>query len=75
MEDRWCAVHRNAAAVETTDSDFWGHNSALLRAADFTALGKRFDRDVVALTQLASVANTYFLVLEGQDRLTEQSVT
>jgi outer membrane protein, multidrug efflux system len=49
--------------------DFWGHNSALLRAADFTAVGKRFDREVVALTQLASVANTYFLILEGQDRL------
>jgi len=49
--------------------DFWGHNSALLRAADFTAVGKRFDREVVALTQLASVADTYFLILEGQDRL------
>jgi NodT family efflux transporter outer membrane factor (OMF) lipoprotein len=49
--------------------DFWGHNRALVRAADFTAVGKRFDRDVVALTQLASVANTYFLILEGQDRL------
>lgn len=49
--------------------DFWGHNRALLRAADYTAVGKRFDRDVVALTQLASVANTFFLMLEGQDRL------
>jgi len=49
--------------------DFWGHNAALLRAADFTAVGKRFDREVVTLTQLASVANTYFLILEGQDRL------
>lgn len=49
--------------------DFWGHNRALLRAADYTAVGKRFDREVVALTQLASVANTYFLILEGQDRL------
>jgi len=49
--------------------DFWGHNAALLRAADFTAVGKRFDREVVALTQLASVANSYFLILEGQDRL------
>jgi outer membrane protein, multidrug efflux system len=40
-----------------------------VRAADFTAVGKRFDRDVVTLTQLASVTNTYFLILEGQDRL------
>jgi outer membrane protein, multidrug efflux system len=49
--------------------DFWGHNAALLRAADFTALGMRFNREVVTLTQLAGVANTYFLILEGQDRL------
>jgi outer membrane protein, multidrug efflux system len=49
--------------------DFWGHNRALLRAADYTALGMRFAREVVALTQLATIANTYFAVLEAQDRL------
>jgi NodT family efflux transporter outer membrane factor (OMF) lipoprotein len=49
--------------------DFWGHNRALTRAAEETAVASRFNREVVELTQLVSVANTYFLVLEGQDRL------
>jgi NodT family efflux transporter outer membrane factor (OMF) lipoprotein len=49
--------------------DFWGRNRALLRAAEDTATASRFDREVVALTTLVSVANTYFLVLEAQDRI------
>jgi len=49
--------------------DFWGHNRALTRAAEEAAVASRFDREVVELTQLVSVANTYFLVLEGQDRM------
>jgi NodT family efflux transporter outer membrane factor (OMF) lipoprotein len=49
--------------------DFWGRNRALLRAAESTAKASRFDREVIALTTLASVANTYFLVLEAQDRI------
>jgi outer membrane protein, multidrug efflux system len=49
--------------------DFWGHNAALLRAAEFTAVGTRFAREFVTLTQLASIANTYFAILEAQDRL------
>lgn len=49
--------------------DFWGRVRALIRAADYSALASRFDREVVALTTLVSVADTYFLVLEGQDRL------
>src|SRR6266446_387140 len=49
--------------------DFWGRNRDLLRAAEYSASASRFDREVVALTTLVSVANTYFLVLEGQDLL------
>lgn len=49
--------------------DFWGRNRALTRAAEETAVASRFDREVVTLTALVSVADTYFLVLEGQDRL------
>jgi outer membrane protein, multidrug efflux system len=49
--------------------DFWGRNRALLRAADYTAVGMRFARDVVELTQLTTIANTYFTILEAQDRL------
>jgi len=49
--------------------DFWGKVRAQIRAADYSALASRFDREVVALSAMVSVANTYFLVLEGQDRL------
>jgi multidrug efflux system outer membrane protein len=49
--------------------DFWGRNRALLRAAESNASASRFDREVVALTALVSVANAYFLVLEAQDRI------
>src|SRR6202795_306391 len=34
-----------------------------------TAIANRFDRDVVALTTLTSVANAYFQVLASQDRI------
>jgi multidrug efflux system outer membrane protein len=49
--------------------DFWGKNRALLRAADETAVASRFDREVVALSTIATVANVYFEVLETQDLL------
>ena len=49
--------------------DFWGKNRALLLAAEETAVAARFEREVVAITTLASVGNTYFLVLAAQDRL------
>jgi NodT family efflux transporter outer membrane factor (OMF) lipoprotein len=49
--------------------DFWGKNRATLLAADETAIATRFDKEVVALTTLVSVANAYFLVLDSQDRL------
>jgi NodT family efflux transporter outer membrane factor (OMF) lipoprotein len=49
--------------------DFWGKNRALQRAAEELAVSSRFDREVVALTTVVSVANSYFLVLESQDRL------
>jgi NodT family efflux transporter outer membrane factor (OMF) lipoprotein len=49
--------------------DFWGKNQAALRAAEETALASRFDREVVNLTTVASVANAYFQVLAAQDRL------
>lgn len=49
--------------------DFWGKNRALQRAAEETAVATRFEREVVALTTVVSVANSYFLVLEASDRL------
>ena len=49
--------------------DFWGQNRAALLAADETAIAARFARDVVALTTMTSVANSYFQLLAAQDRL------
>lgn len=49
--------------------DFWGKNRALLEAARNTAVASRYDREVIALSTVATVANTYFLVLASQDRL------
>ena len=49
--------------------DFWGRNRATLLAADETAIFSRFDKEVVALTTLVSVADAYFNVLDAQDRL------
>ena len=49
--------------------DFWGKNRAAMRAAEQLAVASRFDREVVALSTVVSVANAYFLVLEAQDRL------
>jgi multidrug efflux system outer membrane protein len=49
--------------------DFWGKNRAAQRAAEELALSSRFDREVVALSTVVAVANSYFLVLEASDRL------
>jgi NodT family efflux transporter outer membrane factor (OMF) lipoprotein len=49
--------------------DFWGKNRATLRAAEEGAVASRYDREVVALSVLATVANGYFLMLSSQDRL------
>ncbi len=49
--------------------DFWGKNRAALRAAEDSAVASRFDREVVALTTVVTVANTYFQVLGAADRL------
>ena len=40
-----------------------------MRAAEENAVASRFDREVVQLTTIASVANAYFQVLAAQDRL------
>jgi NodT family efflux transporter outer membrane factor (OMF) lipoprotein len=49
--------------------DFWGKNRAAMRAAEELAVASRFDREVVALSTVVTVANSFFLVLEAQDRL------
>jgi NodT family efflux transporter outer membrane factor (OMF) lipoprotein len=49
--------------------DFWGKNRAISRAAEEIAISTRFERDVVALSTMVSVAAAYFQVLSSQDRL------
>jgi NodT family efflux transporter outer membrane factor (OMF) lipoprotein len=58
-----------AALNASYEVDFWGKNRAALVAAEQTAVATRFDREVVALSVLASVANAYFQVLSSQDRI------
>ncbi len=51
------------------DLDFWGRNRALAQSAQASAVATRFDQETVALSVVTSVAQTYFQVLAGQDRL------
>jgi multidrug efflux system outer membrane protein len=59
----------SAALDASYEIDFWGKNRATLLAAEEAAVASRFDRDVVTLSTIASVANAYFQVLAAQDRL------
>jgi outer membrane protein, multidrug efflux system len=49
--------------------DFWGKNRAALSAAEETATASRYNREVVTLTAIVTVANTYFQILAAQDQL------
>jgi multidrug efflux system outer membrane protein len=62
-------VNYSASLSASYQLDFWGQNRDALQAAEETATANRFDRDVVALTTLTSVANGYFQVLASQDRI------
>src|ERR1700682_5601629 len=62
-------VNYNASMSASYELDFWGKNRDATQAAEETAFANRFDRDVVALTTLTTVANAYFQVLASQDRI------
>jgi outer membrane protein, multidrug efflux system len=49
--------------------DFWGLNRAARQAAATSAVFSRFDQQVVALTVVTNVANTWFTALGLADRL------
>ena len=49
--------------------DLFGRNRALAESSSDLAISSVYDRDVVAVTTLATVANSYFLMLAAQDRL------
>lgn len=58
-----------ASLSASYEIDFWGKNRDAAIAAEETANANRFDRDVVALTTMAAVANAYFQVVTAQDRI------
>src|ERR1700752_266050 len=62
-------VNYSASLSASYELDFWGKNRDAAQAAEETAVANRFDRDVVALTTLTSVATAYFQVLASQDRI------
>lgn len=62
-------VNYSASLSASYQLDFWGQNRDALQTAEETANANRFDRDTVALTTLAAVANAYFQVLASQDRI------
>jgi len=62
-------VNYQASLSASYQLDFWGQNRDALQTAEETANANRFDRDTVALTTLAAIANAYFQVLASQDRI------
>lgn len=63
------AENYSAGLNAAWELDLWGGNRAARRSAEASALAERFDRDAVALTVAAGVADTYFRVLSLRDRL------
>ncbi|MCC8938940.1 efflux transporter outer membrane subunit [Bradyrhizobium ivorense] len=59
----------NAGLTASYIVDFWGKNRATLAASEESATASRYNREVVALTTMATVANTYFQVLAAQDQI------
>jgi len=49
--------------------DFWGKNRAASLSAEETAVVSRFNKEVVVLSTIVSVATAYFNVLASQDEL------
>jgi NodT family efflux transporter outer membrane factor (OMF) lipoprotein len=49
--------------------DFWGKGQSTLIADEESATASRYNREVVALTTISTVATTYFTILASQDRL------
>jgi outer membrane protein, multidrug efflux system len=49
--------------------DFWGKNRAMLYAAEENATVARYNREVVTLSTIVAVANSYFEILAAQDEL------
>jgi outer membrane protein, multidrug efflux system len=59
----------SALLSATYEIDFWGKNRAALDSARASGVASAADRDTVAITTLAGIANTYFDVLSLRGRL------
>jgi outer membrane protein, multidrug efflux system len=59
----------NANLTASYMIDFWGKTRATLYAAEENATVARYNREVVTLTTMVTVANTYFQILAAQDEL------
>jgi outer membrane protein, multidrug efflux system len=59
----------NANLTASYMIDFWGKNRATLYAAEESATVARYNREVVTLTTMVTVANTYFQILAAQDQI------
>ena len=61
-----------ATLTASYEIDFWGKNRSATEAAAENLRAARFDVGTVALTTEASIANTYFGVLQAQEELRVQ---
>jgi len=59
----------SALVSASYEVDFWGKNRATASAATYLGMAARADRDTVALTTLAAVADGYFVLLSLRERL------
>jgi len=70
LPDRLPSTHLHHIDITASyEIDFWGKNAALIRASDQTALASQYNRDVVELTVISTLLNTYFDLLATTDRL------
>lgn len=58
-----------AQLTASYEIDFWGKNQDASNAARLLAHATRFDRDVVEISTIASVVDSYFQALTAEDRL------
>ena len=59
----------NAAINASYEVDFWGRNRATVTAAEANLQAGRYDLEAVAISTEASVANTWFKLVENHARL------
>lgn len=63
---------KSLSLAASYEIDFWGKNRNATEAARQTAIARRFNVGTVMMTTQASLAETYFTVLEGQEELRTQ---